>query len=443
MSNSSCFANDSSQRHWEELSPPENARPYYLGKRSMPDRNESDYGSQCPDSGSQSSRAGSDPILSRRRFVRAGAFTAGGLVLGLERVLGAVPSDPPPGARFAGLVPFEDEQVAPAGTLMGNELDARLFTDLSKVSSGRLVTPTAEFFIRSAASRLLPVATGWKIGIDGLVGHATAVGIDALRKNARPTGIHLMECAGNVALTRFGLIGVADWSGVPVADLLGEAKRKPGAAWVEISGFDEYSEPSRTSTPGASWIFSLDALKGAFLATEMNGQPLTRDHGAPVRLIIPGWYGAACIKWVNRITFVEEGVEASSQMQEYAVRTLQSGRPQFARDYAPATVDPAALPVRVEKWIGGGKVQYRIVGIAWGGSQPIAGLRIRFNPEEQFAPVPRFRPAKADPWSVWTYTWSPPAPGGYRIRMAMADPAVRARKLDLGLYDRTVHISEL
>jgi len=361
--------------------------------------------------------------------------------MGLGRAF-AGPADPAIGGEFAGLAPFEDERVAPAGTLVGSELDGRLYTDISRISAQRRITPNAEFFVRTAASRLLPSAVAWKIAVDGMVEKPAEVGIAQLQRAAKPKGVHLMECAGNVALTRFGLISVADWTGVPVSEILGEAKRKPGAAWVEISGFDEYSAPSHTSVSGASWIFPVDALKAAFLATGMNGQPLAPDHGAPIRLVIPGWYGAACIKWVNRISFVEEGAEPSSQMVEYAIRTLQEGRPRFAREYAPATVDAAALPVRVEKWIGGGKVRYRVLGIAWGGVQPVAALQIRFNPEETFVPVAGFRQAKTDPWTVWTYAWSPSAPGDYRIRMAL-DTAVKARKLDLGLYDRTVHISEI
>jgi hypothetical protein len=70
-------------------------------------------------------------------------------------------------------------------------------------------------------------------------------------------------------------------------------------------------------------------------------------------------------------------------------------------------------------------------------------LKIRFNPEEQFVPVPGFRQAKTDPWTIWTYDWSPSARGTHWIRMAIADPAVRARKLDLGLYDRIVDLSEI
>jgi DMSO/TMAO reductase YedYZ molybdopterin-dependent catalytic subunit len=407
----------------------------------MPDRDEAFFGAMTPARNFTPDAVRSDPNHTRRDFLRAGTLTA--LSLAMERAWAVIPLDPAPDGKFVGLVPFEDEQVAPAGTLTGSELDGRLFTDLAKVSVDHLVTPNAEFFVRSATSRLLPGPANWKIAIDGLVEQPSEVAIDRLRKGARPMGIHLMECAGNVALTRFGLIGVAGWTGVPVTEVLARVKPRPGAAWVEISGFDDYAGPSHTSIPGASWIFPMDALKEAFLATGMNGQPLSRDHGAPVRLVVPGWYGCACIKWVNRIAFLAEGAEASSQMQEYAVRTLQEGRPQFAREYASAVVDPAALPTRIEKWIGGGKLRYRIVGLAWSGAQPIPALKIRFNPDEEFVPVVGFRPGKTDPWTVWTHAWTPSAPGDYRIRMAVAAPEVQARKLDLGLYDRTVHISEI
>lgn len=379
--------------------------------------------------------------LTRRQALRGGAMAAA--ALGLQWLCNAAPGETHPGGRLSGLVRFEDEEVAPAGELIGSELDGRLFTDLSRVSAGRLATATREFYIRSAASRLLPDRAGWKIEIDGPGAPGRAIGIDGLRAAAKPMGMHLMECAGNVAMTRFGLMSVADWAGVPLMDLLDEAKPKAGAGLVEVTGFDQYAEPSRTSIPGASWIFPIEQLKHAFLAAEMNGQPLNADHGAPVRLMVPGWYGCACIKWVNRISFVDEGAEASLQMKEYAVRTLQEGRPELVRDFQPAIVEAAALPVRVEKWIVGGKVRYRVVGIAWGGSRPIEKLQIRFNPGEEFRPVAGFRQLKTDPWTVWNCDWVPGAPGGYHIRLAIAAPQMRARRLDMGLYDRTVHISEI
>jgi DMSO/TMAO reductase YedYZ molybdopterin-dependent catalytic subunit len=102
----------------------------------------------------------------------------------------------------------------------------------------------------------------------------------------------------------FQLMSAAGWSGVPLVELLERVRFKPQSTPVLVSGFDTYPTKSMSSQPGASWIFSWDDLKRAraFLATEMNGQPLTKDHGAPIRLIVPGWYGCACIKWVNEIT---------------------------------------------------------------------------------------------------------------------------------------------
>src|SRR5215469_1031937 len=95
-------------------------------------RDESGFGQVLPDGESTSGTGSPLHEVTRRKFLRTVAFTASGLCLGLERVLAAVPLDPPAGARFAGLVPFNDEQVAAPGALIGTELDGRLFTDLSK-----------------------------------------------------------------------------------------------------------------------------------------------------------------------------------------------------------------------------------------------------------------------------------------------------------------------
>lgn len=113
---------------------------------------------------------------------------------------------------------------------------------------------------------------------------------------AQPMGLHLMECAGNSRSAHFGMLSVADWDGIPLQGLLENAKPKVQGTRVLISGFDRYAAESKSSWPGASWIFTLEQLHSsrAFLATSMNGQSLTADHGAPVRLVVPGWYGCSC-----------------------------------------------------------------------------------------------------------------------------------------------------
>jgi hypothetical protein len=182
---------------------------------------------------------------------------------------------------------------------------------------------------------------------------------------------------------------------------------------------------------------------GAFLATEINGTALTKDHGAPVRLVVPGWYGCACIKWVNEITFTGDHEQATSQMQEYAARTMQKGVPRLAREFQPAVVEQAAMPIRIEKWYVDSKILYRVVGIVWGGSVPIRRLQIRFNPDEDFVDVPEFVQERNDPWSFWSYVWKPKQPGTYLIRLAIAEPKVPTQRLDAGYYMRSVETAEV
>ena len=344
-----------------------------------------------------------------------------------------------------GTLDFVNESPVPLSIPQGSELDGRLYSDLSTLEPQDPITPTGKFYIRTRASQLLPDPASWQVKLGGIVDRPMNLGIESLRKAAKPMGAHLMECAGNVRLAHFGLLSVGDWAGVPLAEILDKAKAKSPAARVLVSGFDQYAEISRTSVPGASWVFSREQLDkaGAFLATELNGQPLTKDHGAPVRLVVPGWYGCACIKWVNEITLVGEVVESTSQMREYAARTQQKGVPLLAKDFQPAVIEQAATPIRIEKWNVAGKIKYRVVGIAWGGSQPVKMLQIRFNPEENYVPVDNFHQVTNDPWTFWTHDWSPNTPGTYAIRLSVKEPAVQARRLDSGYYVRSVEITEI
>ena len=389
-------------------------------------------------------------ILTRRTLLKATllpgsalAFDAAGLAW--ATLLQPWQKDSFAGGKQLGTVDFQNEPRVPFEVPQGSELDGRQYTDLSVLEAPEMVTSAGKFYIRTRASDLLPDPGTWQLKLGGLVERPVSLAIESLKKTAKPMGAHLMECAGNVRQARFGLLSVGSWAGIPVSEILDQAKPKSPAARVLASGFDSYAHESRTSVPGASWIFTREQLEkaGAFLATELNGKPLTRDHGAPVRLVVPGWYGCTCIKWVNEITFVEENAESTSQMREYAGRTAQKGVPELAKDFQPAVIEQAAMPVRIEKWTVAGRIRYRVVGIAWGGTQPVKVLQIRFNPEEDYVPVDNFHQVKNDPWTLWTHDWSPKAPGTYAIRLAVKEPTVQARRLDSGYYVRSVEITEV
>jgi len=387
--------------------------------------------------------------LNRRELLQASVVAAGALT-GFDKIRWLEPYQTGKwqlfgGGRKLGVVDFTEEVPVPMGKAFGTELDGRMYTDLSKLTPENRLTPAAEFYIRTRASALLGSQKPWSVRVNGLVGRPLNLSVAELERIGKPTGWHLMECAGNARSVHFGMMSVAKWTGAPVREILENANIKSEATSVLISGFDRYATKSVSSLPGASWAFRLEELKSAqaFLATAMDGEPLTKDHGAPVRLVVPGWYGCACIKWVNRITPVNDTEVATSQMQEYAARTLQVGVPRLARDYQAATIDQAAMPVRIEKWLVDGKIKYRVVGILWGGSRLVKSLEIRFNPEEGYVPVDSFQQTANDPWSFWTHAWEPKRPGTYMIRLNVKEPHVVARRLDAGYYLRTVDITEI
>jgi hypothetical protein len=137
-------------------------------------------------------------------------------------------------------------------------------------------------------------------------------------------------------------------------------------------------------------------------------------------------------------------------MREYAGRTHQERvdlRAPLAKDFQPATIDPAALPVRVEKLdTGGGRISYRVVGILWGGPTPPRNLRIRLDPGLAFTPVEEIGTSEIGTsagrtWALWSHTFRPPAPGRYRIELAIKDPSTRTRRLDMGYYAREIDIA--
>jgi DMSO/TMAO reductase YedYZ molybdopterin-dependent catalytic subunit len=382
-------------------------------------------------------------IRTRRALLKQALVSGSILVSGFHRLSWPdLAADEREGVR-AGLVAFSDEDKVPMDQALGSELDGRLFTDLSTLTPKNTVTPTGKFYIRTRASKLLDTSN-WSIAFGGLVEKPANLPAEQLRKMAKPMGLHLMECAGNFRGAHFGMVSVADWRGVPIEEILEIVKPSSAGARVLISGFDQYSSESRSSVPGASWIFTPDQLKaaGAFLAIDMNGEPLLLDHGFPVRLVVPGWYGCTCIKWVNEIAFVSDDAPATSQMQEYAGRTMQTGVPTLAKEYQAARIDYAAMPIRIEKWFVNGRIELHLIGIQWGGSRPIEGLEIRFNQDENYVPVEDFRVFHGDAWNFWRQVWTPQKPGRYQIRLRVKGANVVARRLDAGYYMRSVEIEE-
>jgi DMSO/TMAO reductase YedYZ molybdopterin-dependent catalytic subunit len=392
--------------------------------------------------------------MHRREFLRSAAACTAGLFtpdsLAVLEPLFAQPlcANDQPAGELIGFVPLEGTgRKTPFGQVVGGDgLDARLFTDLSRIQPDRLITPSAEVFVRTTAPPALrETPQRWSIPLQGFTG-GRSVEIEELRRQARNMGPHLIECAGNTDPDNFGLMSVAEWEGVPLANVLATAGIPSGADAVVVSGVDDVATPSRSSNAGASWVLPVSAVerRGAFLAVGMNGAPLPPDHGAPVRLVVPGWYGCSWIKWVNDIRVAATDEPSTLQMLEFSRRTHQNGLPAVARDYEPPVIDLAATPIRVEKRRVGGRLEYRIVGIVWGGDRVVDRLTIRFKAGEPPVPFPLCPAPKTHVmWSLWEYRWRPAEPGIYHIVLGAADPAIRTRRLDISFYIRRVVIDEV
>jgi DMSO/TMAO reductase YedYZ molybdopterin-dependent catalytic subunit len=381
-------------------------------------------------------------MMTRRRLLHTAA--GAGMAALLETGIGCTKAARTPG-KMIELVPFAEPSQTPCGVVTGSGLDGRLALDLSTLNPETLLTPNDQFYIRTCPPDQLDCQAPWTIAIRGLVKTPHVLTLDDLRPMVETQGVHLMECAGNPRDYHFGLISTAEWAGIPLATLLPRLEPRDTAASVLVSGFDRHSKTSERSMAGASWVFTREELEssGAFLATEMNGQPLGKDHGAPIRLVMPGWYGCTCIKWVNEIALVDEAVAATSQMREFAERTHQTGVPTLARDYQSATIDLAAMPVRVEKWWIDEQISYRVVGILWGGTRRTEALVIRFNPDMDYVPVEHYDHQTNATWTLWTHFWRPKSPGRYWIQLRIADSQIRTRRLDRGYYSRKVTVSQV
>jgi len=331
----------------------------------------------------------------------------------------AAGDDPTEVGDLVDLVPFLNRQRdrRPRERLYGEGLEGRFRQDLTRLSRETLLTPTERFFVRTRAPQSLAKHDPWTIRIDGRVKSPITLRMENLRPDIVERGVHLLECSGNGL---GGLISAATWRGVPFAEVFRRTSPEPGVRHVLVSGLDDHANVPRDHWQrGASWIFTFEQLEeaGAFLATHMNDEPLTPDHG------------------------------------KFASRTNQSGVPERAADYRPATIDLAAMPVRIERRrLPGGEIVHRVIGIVWGGDQLIDRLLIRFErqppadaddeeaPTSTPMPVDHFSHTTNRTWSLWSHIWRPKAPGRYVIHLSFDDASIVSRKMERGVYTRRADI---
>ena len=155
-------------------------------------------------------------------------------------------------------------------------------------------------------------------------------------------------------------------------------------------------------------------------------------------------YGCSWIKWVNEIRLVGPDEPATSQMVEFAARTHQSAAAQVRARLRAGRHPHRRHAGRVEKRKGPNGLEYRIVGIVWGGTKAVDRLAIRFANDQPFTPFEICPAPKTHTmWSLWEDRWKPAAPGTYTISLEVPDQSVPQRRLKSGYYMRQVKVEEI
>ena len=193
------------------------------------------------------------------------------------------------------------------------------------------ITPNDQFFTVHHYPVPTIAADGWALKIDGLVNKPLSLCLADLRARPRQEVTFTLECSGNHGFPWLtGAVGNATWAGTPLAPILQEAGILDGASRSSSSAPTRGEETVRDAKVTEQFARSMsvaDAMDpNLILCYEMNGAPLPVMHGAPVRLIAPGWYGVANVKWLERIQVLPTRYEGRFMGRDYVtMRTEQHG----------------------------------------------------------------------------------------------------------------------
>jgi DMSO/TMAO reductase YedYZ molybdopterin-dependent catalytic subunit len=284
-------------------------------------------------------------------------------------------------------------------------------------------------------------ADAWRLEIGGEVARVGSFSLADLR-SMEPTSLSVtLECAGN---GRSFLdprpvsqpwsqeaVGTATWTGVPLASLLREAEPGPGAQSVVFTGLDRGIDGGIEQDFARGLTMEQASAPGLLLAYEMNGAPLLPQHGFPLRLVVPGWYGMASVKWLRSIEVITRPFEGYQNVHAYCIRQEEDepGTP-LSRILPRALMAPPGVPdfLSRERFLDAGRAV--VEGRAWSGYGPVE--RVEFSSDggatwadADLGPAP----AGGFAWRGWSFAWEA-APGAYELCCRATDAAGRVQPLD-------------
>jgi anti-anti-sigma factor len=296
---------------------------------------------------------------------------------------------------------------------------------------GGVVTPNARFYVRNHFHIPKIDSSSWRLNIAGVVERPLSLGLGELLKMPSQAQVVTLECAGNGrSLLRpsvngepwnLGAVSTAEWTGVPLLEVLSRSGIKAEAREIVFRGadsgkLDASSEPIRFERS-----LSMDDVRGTepLLAYAMNGEALPIQHGYPLRVIVPGWYAVASVKWLTEIDLISEPYTGHYQAEAYFFewqRDQQTVREPVSLQQVRSLITEPEPDSKVEQG------ELRIRGVAWSGAAPIARVEVRIDGGLwQNAPLPG--EPKRYSWQAWELIARVGQPGSMTISSRATDMA--------------------
>lgn len=279
----------------------------------------------------------------------------------------------------------------------------------------------------------------WTLSIAGSVSDPVTLKLDEMKALPRHTETVTLECAGNgraLMSPRWPsqpwaqeAVGTAEWTGTPLAPLLVQAGISSDAIDIVFYGTDEGISGGDRHHYGRSLTVDEAFNTEVLLVYEMNGQPLLPQHGFPLRVIVPGWYGMASVKWLNKIEVIETPFDGHQQVMTYMLKDHQ-GNPTAPIKHI--KVRSLMIPPGIPDWITRKRLvdpgDMKIHGRAWSGQGvPIAKVEFSDNGSWQEADLHTTKGKYA--WTAWSCDWQATS-GQHELQCRATDANGRTQPLE-------------
>jgi DMSO/TMAO reductase YedYZ molybdopterin-dependent catalytic subunit len=293
------------------------------------------------------------------------------------------------------------------------------------------ITPTGLHYLLIHYDIPAVDAAEWRLKIAGQLTKPLELTLEEIKKRPRRTLPVTMECAGNgralFAPRRISqpwlleAIGTAEWTGTPLRSILQEAGVSAAAAEIVFTGLDRGVEGDLVQQYQRSLTLEEATKEEVLLVYEMNGEPLPPQHGYPLRLVKPGWYGMASVKWLDRVEAVAEPFQGYQMVRAYRYAQSADG-PGEAVDVirARALMIPPGIPdfMTRDRLVDAGPVI--LTGKAWAGHGGVSRVEVSVDSGATWSEARLDEAASPFAWRSWTCAWNA-TPGTYLLQVRASD----------------------